>query len=261
MPDPYLAAMMRGDFSKDKAQSKSAVSLDRFSLLIEKSVNDYLDTIDFEEGFETQVQSSQMKRSKIKEELQEALKMQELNQNIQTAFQVLLRDGKESLESEEYLSLIEELSQMGNKISQINLEPLPQENFQTLLKMSDQTMRSLLKIAVSKFVTDQFDDSFALFILLVTLNSSHPEYWFRSGMAAHQNNQLDLALRSYKVAAELDPKLIGAPLFIAECYLRQGNREEAETAYKQAQAIAASYEIDVEWKELLNSIGASLKKI
>jgi Tfp pilus assembly protein PilF len=78
-------------------------------------------------------------------------------------------------------------------------------------------------------------------------------------MAAHQNDQLDLALRSYHAAIELDPDLIGALLFMAEYYLRQGKQFEAKEVYQQAKAIEASKGTEAEWKELLLSMNAVLK--
>lgn len=257
MPDPYLMAMMRGEFATNK--SKSMPKKDKFDLSLEKQVNDYLDTIDFEaECQENKLVSPQMRRAQMKEELLSSMKSNELTQQIQTAISVLLSDGKQCLEEIEYRQMLEELSQIGDKVNAINLDSPPEENFQTLFNISNSTMGGIFKVAAFKFASGEFDSCLSIFMLLSTLNPGNAEYWFRLGMAAQQSKNLDLALRAYRVAAELDPQLIGAELLTADCFLRQGKREEAQGAYKAAKKIEKSSQIDPDWKELLDAIGKSL---
>jgi tetratricopeptide (TPR) repeat protein len=258
MPDAYLIAIMGGEFAKKKTPT-SSIEKDRFDLSIEKSINDYLDTIDFEaECAGNALISPQMKRAQMGENLRNSLQATEVEQQIETAFTVLVREGKEALDAGEFEAMMNELSQIGEKMNAMSLDPPPEVNFQTLLSISEATMRSILKVAISKFANQQLDSALALFVFLTVLNPGHPEYWFRSGMVAHQNNKLDIALRSYQAAAELDPQLIGAPLLMAECYLRQDKKEEAKAAYAQAKAIAATNEVSADWKELLDGLSDSL---
>ncbi|MGZ3633573.1 MAG: tetratricopeptide repeat protein [Parachlamydiaceae bacterium] len=258
MPDPYLEAMMSGRDVKSKKQTVATEPQDRFTLAIEKNIDDYLDTVDFKQN-ENQLLSVQLQRQKLKEELHETLKMGELNQDIEKAIKILLNDGMQVLDKAEYENLIKELSQMSAKLNVLDLTSLPEENFKTFLNFSDQMMRSILKVAVSKFSLGEYENAFSVFMLLITLNPGNPEYWFRSGMAAHQNDQIDLALCSYQAAVELDPDLVGAFLFMAECYLRQGKQAEAKEAYQRAKAIETSNGIESDWKELLLSMDAALK--
>lgn len=258
MADPYLMAMMGGN-SEKKTEGAIATEKDRFDLIINKDIEEYLDTIDFEaEIGDNKMQTPRMKRDQLREELQKSLQMTELDQNITTAFLVLVHEGKENLNPDEYQAMIDELLQIGDKINGMSFDSLPEVNLQTLFNISAPTMRAIFKVATAQFVNGRLDNCSALFMMLTALNPGHPEYWLRSGMAAHQSNNIDLALRSYRSATELDPQMVAAPLLLADCYLRLGNKDEAKEAFNKAKSLASSQEIDPAWKDLLNALAASL---
>lgn len=258
MGDPYLMAMMRGDFSRKKGKAMASMQ-SKIDEAVEKSIEEYLDTIDFEaEVGQDKLQTPQMKREQLRQEMQKSLQMPELQQGITASFQILVAEGEEALESNEYEVMMAELMQIGDKIQVLPLVSIVEQNLQSLLNISAATMKAIFKVATVQFVQGRLENCSALFTMLTALNPGHPEYWLRGGMAAHQSNNMDLALRSYQAAAEIDPQMAEVPLLMADCHLRLGDKDQAKVAFQQAKAIAASQELDPEWKELLQALAASL---
>ncbi len=96
-------------------------------------------------------------------------------------------------------------------------EILPPESLQELLGLEDEQMDQILKIAVSHYSSDDFQNARDLFILLTTLDPSKSNYWMGLGMAEQMSQHYDMAGMAYAMAADLntdDPSIL---LYSANC--------------------------------------------
>jgi tetratricopeptide (TPR) repeat protein len=63
----------------------------------------------------------------------------------------------------------------------------------------------------------------------------------REGEAAHARGDLDNAIKGYKCALELDPKLYLAPLFIGDMYFKKGHQASDPATKKQLMQVAGEW--------------------
>lgn len=271
MVDLYLQAMMRGEIAPKPRinnansppdESDKPTAKTPFDLAIEKEIEAYLDTQNFNEGDPraNMLSSPAMKRARMKAELSEALKMKEYTQQIQTALQTIHSEGNKYLETESYNLVIKELRTAEELLDKLDPYKETSEDFQQILQISDETMEAIAKIALGKFDESQYADCFALFTMLALLYPSNPDYWFRAGIAAQSLNDYDSALKNYGNATTLDSDLIPAFLFAAECYHYKGMNEEALNQRNTAKEKMDALPDDANaWRELLENIDAIIK--
>lgn len=244
MVDLYLQAMMQGLVTFKKK--------DKFDEAIEKDIIAYVDTLTFEvDPNGSQLLSPKMKRAKLIEELKEEIKMPELEEFLDAAFSFIKTDGARYLSGSKYEALSSEFHHALKILEDFNPSNEIPIKLQKLLEISNDGIDSLYEIATGAFAEGRNNECLAVFVLLTTLNQTNSEYWFRMGIAAQRCGNVDLALRAYPICVEIDPNLIGARLFSAECRLISGNIEGARNELSEANKIKADSEVDPIWLEFL----------
>lgn len=232
----------------------------RFDLETEKSIDAYIATLDFDKDDpQNQFTTPELKREKMKTELQEQAKLSELSAFIETAFEILTSQEEKYLEAEQFEIMYADFDKGNDALEETKLNS-PHANFQAILHFSDSTIDSIFKIAVAKFIESQLSDSLSLFVLLATLVPENPDYWLRAGILAHRSENFELATRLYSTTTALDPTLVNPLLFSIDCYLKRGMKPDAIGAYTELMKLNDDSLIDDASKEMLSKYEIILKK-
>lgn len=262
MPDPYLEAMMRGEFPHKKAVPSNARIKDKFEAAIEREINQYIDTLHLEDDFlKNRLLPPGAQRTKILLEMKGGVSFSRLESYLTASLEILHSEGNRYLSEEPFLQMEKEFSQIPLLLELLDVSKELTDTFQTIFNISDPVMASILKVAIAKFDEEQYEQSLALLAFLSTLAPGNFDYWFRLGIVAQRAQNYELALNSYAVAADLNPQLIGAKLFAIECYLQKEQPDKAIKALEEAKQIAESNDIASEWRDLLQKIALDLKPL
>ncbi|MBA3237070.1 MAG: tetratricopeptide repeat protein [Parachlamydiaceae bacterium] len=256
MDPQYLQAMMHGEIF----QKKNEVT-DPLGLAIDKQIDSEVDAMELEEDpTHKNMLSPKLRRKKIKMELKDAVRMDELSQLLESAVKLLMSEGPSYLSEKAYRLLVSEFSTIQHKIKNINLEQLNNVNMSSVVEISDESLNAIADVAAEKYSKELYLDCLSLYTLLSVLNSEQSEYWFRLAIAAQKFGNLDLATRAYTTAATLDPKHIGARLFAAECYIQRNLLTEAKAEFNAAEEIVRNNEIEKKWLDLLPLIKSLIQQ-
>lgn len=255
--DPYIQAMLRDEYrSKKKEQTpKSQTEID-----LENQIDSYVDGLEFEEEVSNlALLSPKLKKERIKMTIKEALKFPELTGDLERAIKLLFSEGAAYLSIEANQLLLSDFLKASDLLAESKSTDIVDINFQELAKISDESMKSILIIAIAKFSEEKYEDCLSLFSLLTVLSPAYSEYWIRLGIAAQKCLNFDLALGAYEAASELDPDLIEARLFAAECFISINRLEEAKKEVAKAKGIAERMKIDQVWLDLILTIETNIK--
>jgi len=262
MPDAYLAAMMSGEsFRKKDVADRPSVRKSKYDKAIEKQINQYIDSLNLEAAYATnRLLPPAAHRAKIMAEMKEAFSLSELDAYFTPSFDLLLSTGRDYLDPDANHEMQKTLSQIPEVIEKIDLDQEYTDSFQKLLGVSDGVMKSIVQIAQAQFEEEKFENCLSLFVVLSILAPENFDYWFRLGIAAQKAQKNDLALRAYRQAIDLNPKLVLALLFSVECYLSMDLSEQAKATLAEANRIAETTEIEGAWRPLLQEMNALLKE-
>jgi tetratricopeptide (TPR) repeat protein len=260
MDPQYIHALMHGEIDlkkKDPKKEKTAPKTEAESEL-DRQIDAYVDALELDEDpSHNALQNVKARKEAMKMEIKEAAKLPALSQQAQTAITLLLSEGPAYLSHEANETLQSDFSNASANLASPSEKS--EESLQTLAKISDATMTSIIEVAIAKFTEARFEDSLSLFSLLTILNPAYSEYWLRMGVAAQKCDKIDLASRAYAAAIELDPNLIGARLFAAECFVNRGLMNEAKEQVEAAKKIVENNKVDQMWLDLLPKIESMAK--
>ncbi len=245
--DIYLKLMMEGKIG-DKPQA-----INRFDLAIEKAAEEYANETLEGVIFNNQFITLNMKKTQLIEEYKESMKLTELKRFIENSFDILVKEGLKYIGHERYENLIKSFSGIDIYLEKFDLNT--GQTFKEIFHIDDSILESIFQIAISKYSEEQYSSSMSLFILLTTLASNHPDYWYRLGIAAQSVKNLNLAVEAYEMANKLDPEMLGPWLFSVECNLLLKDFNKAQLNFEKSKTIfEANPELDVVWKEIIDRI-------
>lgn len=203
--------------------------------------------------------SGQQQLQKMRLEIEESLKLPKLTKQIETAAAILFSESAHYLSKEANEKLLSDLDTASTILSDIDPKKMAEVDLQTYAEISDGSMQAIADIGFAKFSHGSFSDCLALFSLLTLLDPGCAEYWLRLGISAYQCEDYEQASRAYIAAEELDPDLISAKLFAAECDIKLGEIERAKAELDAAKAIAKHTPQDRKWLDLLSEIESMVK--
>lgn len=232
--------------------TKSKIMQNPLDVAANKLIDDQLATLDFEaDKKEHPFDSPAVRKARMKEMLKSVTELPELSKQIELAFKILASSSR-YLEPEENKNMVDQFSTMDLFVQNIDLEKFSAENLQAFFKISDAVMGSVKKVAITKFIEQEYSSCIALFALLSTLNPNNSDYWFRLGIAEQKCENFELAAHAYSMALEMNPNLVEAWLFSVECYLNTNERQKAAVALAEAKRVAKSVDVDDEWISLIS---------
>ncbi len=245
MKDPALQLKLNS-FNKTK---------DKFDEAIEKDIRSYVDSLTFEDDPNvSKLLTPQMKKAALFEKIKADAQMPELVEFLDTAFDFIKTEGLHYLDSQTHENLLLEFDHASEMLEHIDLSGKIPEQLKSLLQISDEAMLSIFKIAVGAFFEEKSQESLSIFVLLTSLDATDSDYWFRLGIAAQKCGNMDQALEAYGLSKELNPEIIGARLFSAECFLNQKDQDSATNEIDEAKKIISFSDIDPVWLDLLSAL-------
>jgi tetratricopeptide (TPR) repeat protein len=152
-----------------------------------------------------------------------------------------------------------DLAEAATSLANVRVEEAANTNLQTLAHISDESIQSIVRIALAKFSEERHNDCLALFSLLTLLIPANSEYWFRFGIMAQKCENYELASHAYAATLELDPNNIGARLFAAQCFIKRKIIDEAKAEIAAAKKLSEKDGVDQMWRDLLPTIEEMLK--
>lgn len=259
--DPlYLQALMNGQvpFKNHETNNRSKSEVEsKLNLEIEACV----DAMENDEDPNVmRLLTPEMKKAKRKLEIKEALTFPELSKQIDLAITLIITEGENHLDNKEKQSLLESLVRGLENASKVDSKIVADVNIQEIMKIENDSLQSIVKIANALYLNGQYMDCYALYFLLTFLKPEISEFWFRCGIAAQSAKNYVLAYQAYAAASEIDPNHLATRLLNAECHIRCNNFDRALAEFEASKLISEFGELDPELIELQASIKAILSK-
>ncbi|MBA2369587.1 MAG: tetratricopeptide repeat protein [Candidatus Protochlamydia sp.] len=149
-----------------------------------------------------------------------------------------------------YRLILNEFKKLDHLIQQ--MDPNQPEAIENFYIFDPSIAHEIFKLAIVKFQEEEI--SLAIFVLLTLLNPENDEFWYRQGIAAQKIEKYDLALKAYEEALTINPDLIGAKLFLVECYLENGSIEKAKSQFAEAKLLTENTGTDEMWISFIKEI-------
>ncbi|MBA3602999.1 MAG: hypothetical protein H0W50_05025 [Parachlamydiaceae bacterium] len=248
--DPSLESQVRKKIATQETEK------DRFEKAVDKNIQDILKLQFFDDSHgPTSLTSPEVKRKKAELQLLGSVQNNSFNPLIIKALEILITEGKQYLNNEEFEAMVQNLQQVMENIDQLDLNLPLEQDLSRIIGVSIETLKAALNIAIKKYQEKQYPSALALFSLLAVLDSNDDDYWFRTGICAQECKNFDLAIKAYNTAANINPELVGARLFCAQCHLEHNQKGEAEAEYNYTKIINEKTPFEGEWLDIYNYVG------
>ncbi len=262
MVDLYLQAMMHGDHVSKNRPTATTSPKDKFDLAAEKYIKEYIDSLNLEiEYAQNAFVTPAMKKAEVRAAFLEKLKATEEDIFLLEAFNFIKLNESQYFDDESHKEILEEFKKLEELIEKMNPTDHFPEEIHSFFNFDVNIGDKISLIAIQLFQEENYRMSVSLFILLTTFLPENYEFLFRLGIAAQKCELYDLALKAYSEALKIDEELIGAKLFLVECYLEKNLIEEAKLQLIEAKQLVlkSESEVDEMWinfiKELENITG------
>ena len=258
--DADLYAMMHGVFNHSNtiAKVKKITPLDRS---INEEIDRKLNALDFNPtNTSNELESPKIKKAKMKQEIQNLLNFSDVDEKVNLALGICKNESGQFLSKEAYDSLLKNFSEVEESALLITSDQETQQNLKTLLKITDASCESLIRIANGLYQSNRYNECIAVLTLLISLESEVGDYWYRLGIVEQQCHNYELALKAYQTVIALEPSFFEAYIFAADCYLSQNLVSEAKAAYEEAKKLMDQGEADPTRKQLLEQLENMVKE-
>lgn len=241
MLDPHLIELMN--------KSASAKPTSKFELAFENSIKTQVDTlVEKAQYSENKLLSPELRRAKIEQEVRKEVQDSDSSNQIRLAVKILLDEGSQFLEKEQYAHLSDNIINICLKLNDLNLSQPDVNQLQEAMTLPEANGQSILEMAINKYNMGLIDESLAIFAFLTTVNPNEPDYWFRLGLTAEKCEKYPLALNALNTASELAPEFVGSHVYAVYCHLKMKAKDEAVAELTTAKEIADHTSVDNEWK-------------
>lgn len=235
MVDLYLQEMMAGKISSALHNQKTALNKEETETLstLESEINKNIsrqveEIIALDSRNPTlNLEPIHIKRERIFNELKEAASFKELSLYIDNAINYLLNCNE--IEFEEPLKQLHEaLLRVKSIIDNFNNTLTDEKTLLETLQISTAHLELIENLALLNNAQTNYEISLALFVLLTTLAPFHEGYWYHAGLAAQRNNNIDLSIRLYQAAMQINENSFWPHLFLCDCFVKKAMLLEAK---------------------------------
>jgi tetratricopeptide (TPR) repeat protein len=241
-------------------QKKKDETSDHLTKVYDKMIDDYIQSAGLESNQPPNLLiPPHLRLAKLRQEIKNEIESVELKEYLKIAFQSLINDGENFVDSEEYGRMCDQFSESSDYLNEIDFNKSNEENFQKLLHIDDTSMETVLKIAKGEFRDNKFEESLSIFALLHFLVPEDPEYSYRLGIVARRTHKIELALRAFSNAASLDPEFFQPRLYAAESHLKLGHFQEAAVEIDEAKKILDLTTMDPIWSDWIVELEKGVK--
>lgn len=163
-------------------------------------------------------------RSQIQQEVKEMVRFEKETEAVSHSLALLKSSGLEIHGAKRIDEIIYELHHVGEKLIELaeEISHAP-EKTATLIGIQDQTLADLLRVGLEEYENERWENAESLYRFLTVLAPVNPELWLCLGSALQNQSKFDEARKGYLRAMELDSVDPYYPLYIAECYLLEGD--------------------------------------
>ena len=241
MSDPYLMAMMRGEFSGQK--TKATVPKDKFDMAAEKYLEQYVETLDLEiDDGRNQLDTLEVKKARMCLQIMSELRFKELDSLVIKGLKYVVAEGAQFLDQGLYGAMLDQFTEMGEHLEDLDFDK--PENFNDWSNLTQDVLDGIVRIGIAAYGRGQYALCLSMFALLASVKSDNADYWLRLGIAAQKNEDYELALKAYTFAIKINPVLIEARLFSAECYLKKSLVQNAKEELVEAKELSKIVQLD-----------------
>lgn len=252
--DLYLNIPLHGGLKTNKSNFEK----DKFELAIDKEIEGLIE--DEESALPNPMISKDMKKMKLKKNLQENDISNKLNNHIQDAIQLIYDEKGHHLSEEEFQLIESDLVKASLTLEELDLDIINyRQNIHEILSFSDETLQIMHRLATDKFQEKCYRECLAIMVFLSTLEQNNSEQWFHLGIAAHKNEDPELAIEAYTAAISLDPKIVGARLLASECFLTLNKKQNALELIDEVRNLSLEEELNPEWQQLFYLLNEYIK--
>lgn len=260
MNDLYF--QLHGEFNKkeDSASLQIAPKKDKFEITEDKLLDDFIDKFSLlETSQQNKLIPESIKREKLKEELKNSVKCLDFDISLGPAFETLLKSRLFYIEEDLYEQMLSQLSNISDYVDQIDFTQPVEESFYNLFHISKSTMQTIFEIGLAKYNEEEFDASLSIFYLLSILDRDNADYWYRLGVVSLEIEKLAQALQAFAFTIYLNPNLMGARIFSAQCYIKLKEIEDAKAELAEIKKNSAKISSEPIWRELIANIEYEIK--
>lgn len=256
-----LYLQLHGDPNKKEDQSSSQnEKKDEFEIAEDKLLDDFIDKFSLlESSQQNKLIPDSIKREKLKEELKSSVKCLDFDINLGPAFETLLKAKPPYIEENSYDEMMSQLSNISTYVDTIDFSQPIEESFSNLFHISQTTMKTIFEIGLTKYNEEEFNSSLSIFYLLSTLDRDNADYWYRLGIVSLEIENLAQALQAFAFTLFINPDLLGARIFSAQCYLKLKEIDDAKAELAEIKKNSAKISSEPIWRELIANIEYEIK--
>jgi tetratricopeptide (TPR) repeat protein len=118
---------------------------------------------------------------------------------------------------------------------ELSTQVLAGTSWKELLGVADTTLFALYKAALDLLETGRFPEAEAGFYFLTTVDFAQDAFWLGLGHAAYKLGNLNQAINAYETAANCRPGSFWPYVYMANCFERMNDFQEALFALEKAQ--------------------------
>ena len=233
MVDIYLLQQLTGTYQN------------KFLVAYEKRLEEFASSLS---SSSESIASLTDKKASFKMHMNEILAKYNLETQILNAIQFLTYSGAEYLSKEHYQQMLRSFNLINDKLSKVDLEQNLPDDIKEFLEVEETLLEAIYGIVENKFKEADYSTALSCLALLSALDPLNINYWYSEGIVAQKCSLYPLALIAYSRALELDASLIGAWLFSSQCYLEEGQEENAKEALERGKNLNAH---EQGWGELI----------
>ena len=173
--------------------------------------------------------SEDQMREKLRSEVRDMLKFEKETEAVSHSMAILTTTGVELHGKNRVDEIMAELRQVGDKLveSADEIAKTP-ENTAELVGITEPILIDILKVALDAYSHEQWESAESVYRFLTILNPANAEMWMCLGSTLQNQRKFEEARQNYVRASELDKVDPHYPLYIAECYLLEGDLQLSE---------------------------------
>ena len=129
------------------------------------------------------------------------------------------------------------------------------------LGLTEKTMRGFYRVGYRQYESKDFHKASKVFFVLTTFNPLVCDYWLAYGLANHQMESYEMALKCYASATFLDPTKPLPRWYSTEAYLATGELDDAFLEWQELEKLVKEDSLDESWQEIAKHLKAKIDSL
>jgi len=204
------------------------------------------------------ISEDQMKE-RVREEVREILKFEKETKAVTHSIELLVQLGPSIFGQDRMNVIFDEIRHAGEVLieSSEEIANSPEKTIE-MIGVTEETINDILKLAYRQYEQENWENAESLYLFLTILVPTNADLWMCLGSALQNQSKLLEARECYTQATNLDGKDPHYPLYIAECFLFEGDLKSCEEWEEVGRIIAEEGERDDEVIEMFDAVKEAL---